>query len=408
MLIKKSIFTKKTKYRMKPTLFVLLVLLSMTGYSQINFERGYFINNNRSKTECLIKNVAWKDNPVDFEYKLAEGSETQVNGIKDVSEFNVGGYKFKRYDLKIERSSNNPNTMDTRRELFWQSEMLFLKVLVEGKATLYQYEDGNLIKYFYSTGDHLAAEQLIFKEYVSNGVIKRNSQFQQQLYTSMKDRIESVKRFENAKYRKDSLVKLFNEYNASGDKDAIDYTTSHNQSNIYLKFTPGIGFSNLGIENSRLQKYNTEFGSKIIYRIGLEIEYIMPFNNRKWSLFIDPNYQSYKNEAPFADSKVNVEYNVIELPTGVRHYFYLNDTSKIFLNAAYVLNFTIGNSQVQFGSQDPLEIERTAHLAFGGGFGYKDFSIEARYNLSRDILQSYMYWPADYTSLNIIAGYRFL
>ena len=48
----------------------------MNCFAQISFEKGYFINNANQKTNCLIKNQDWKDNPTEFEYKLDENSES--------------------------------------------------------------------------------------------------------------------------------------------------------------------------------------------------------------------------------------------------------------------------------------------------------------------------------------------
>ena len=62
---------------MKRILPFLALLAFTASFSQITYQPGYFINNSGSKTECLIKNVAWKDNPVEFDYKLSEGADNQ-------------------------------------------------------------------------------------------------------------------------------------------------------------------------------------------------------------------------------------------------------------------------------------------------------------------------------------------
>ena len=55
---------------MKTNLFLLIAILYQTAsFAQINFEPGYIINNQGVKTECFIRNVAWKNSPVTFDYK---------------------------------------------------------------------------------------------------------------------------------------------------------------------------------------------------------------------------------------------------------------------------------------------------------------------------------------------------
>ncbi len=39
-------------------------------FSQIKYERGYFIDNNDKKTQCFILNDEPKDNPTKIKYKL--------------------------------------------------------------------------------------------------------------------------------------------------------------------------------------------------------------------------------------------------------------------------------------------------------------------------------------------------
>jgi len=54
----------------KKILFVLSVLITSSSFSQINFEKGYFIDNLGAKTDCYIKNIDWNLNPDTFDYKL--------------------------------------------------------------------------------------------------------------------------------------------------------------------------------------------------------------------------------------------------------------------------------------------------------------------------------------------------
>lgn len=393
---------------MKHILALLFVLTSSIAFSQINFEPGYYIDNNGNKTEGLIRNVAWKDSPFEFDFKSSEGAEIKTVNMREAKEFNVSSYRFVRYDLKIERSSNNTNKMDNFREIKWNDETLYLKVLVEGDLALYQYEGTNIVKYFYSTGSHTTAEQLIFKEYIDGTTIKNISQYKQQLYNLMKGAFPSMVKFERLKYQKDHLTDLFREYNEAVSATTTDYTKTQNQGKFALKITPGVGFATLEVANEMIPNSYAKFDNKTTFRLGIELEYIMPFNNNKWSLFADPNYQTYKNEVSMDDYSYTIKYDFIELPLGVRHYMFLNDKSKIFIDAVYVLDFNMAGSQMQFNEQRPLEITKASNYAVGVGFNYERLSIEARHSFAHGILRSYPAWAADFSTTNIIFGYRFL
>lgn len=73
----------------KQLVFILTAILSLNCYSQISFEKGYFVDNNNQKTTCLIKNIDWANNPTEFEYKLSKNNETKKLTIKLVKEFGV-------------------------------------------------------------------------------------------------------------------------------------------------------------------------------------------------------------------------------------------------------------------------------------------------------------------------------
>lgn len=108
-------------------LFLILVLGTTYSYSQIKFEKGYLIDNENHRIECLIKNYDWKNNPVEFDYKLSVQDVLQKGNSFNVREFGIIGIsKFIRVDTKIDRSSEELTTLSTQRNPDWSEERLFL------------------------------------------------------------------------------------------------------------------------------------------------------------------------------------------------------------------------------------------------------------------------------------------
>ena len=174
----------------KEILLLLTAILSLNCYSQISFEKGYFINNNEEKIQCFIKNVDWENNPKDFKYKLLEKSDPKTASIAQIKEFGIYNYsKYIRSNVNIDRSSENVNKLSNSKRPIFQEEELFLKVLVESKASLYQYVDNNLNRFFYNK-DNSNIEQLIFKSYKTTDLDKnnryRNNRYRQQLWVDLK------------------------------------------------------------------------------------------------------------------------------------------------------------------------------------------------------------------------------
>jgi hypothetical protein len=273
-------------------------------------------------------------------------------------------------------------------------------------VTLYQYEDSNFVKYFYSTSDSTKAEQLVYKEYIVDGRVAENNFFRQQLYNLMKDSSAKTSNFEKLKYRKDELVKLFASYNNSSGEKTVNLSEKQNKGSINFKITPGISFSKLSADyNNGYTVTEFTFSRQPAFRIGAELEYIMPFNNNKWSLFIDPNYQYYKTDAAKEGKyTAEIQYTYLEVPVGFRHYMYLNTDSKFFAGAAYIIAVELGDNFMQYNGTI-VKVEKNSSFAVSGGFSYKRYSAELRYALNHGITTQPA-WGSQYNSISIILGYK--
>lgn len=397
-----------------PLLIILTVILSTHCYSQISFEKGYYIDNNEQKIECLIKNIDWKNNPTEFEYKLSEDSEQKKETIQYVKEFGVYNYsKYIRSTVNIDRSSENVEKLSTVRNPIFKEEILFLKVLVEGKSNLYQYEDVNLVRYFYRKDNTDNIEQLIYKSYkISETQIAENIGFKQQLLLNLKCENIKTEDIKNLKYHKDYLVKIFIKYNQCGTSEVINFAEKQKKDLFNLNLRLGLNSSSLAIHNLTnsgdifIGNYgDVDFGNKIGFRIGTEAEFIFPFNKNKWAIIVEPTYQYFKSEKKLSTLNTKADYKSIELPIGVRHYFFINNNSKLFINASYILDFT-NNSTIFYNSNTILEITKSTNLGFGIGYKQNDkYSIELRYLTNRALLQQYESYYSDYKTVSLIFGY---
>lgn len=415
---------------MRKFLFVFFILTYSLTHAQIEFEKGYFINNSGIKTECFIKNLDWRNNPKTFEYKInIQDTKSSIGTTSNVEEFGIDKTsKYKKFDINIERSGNNISELTENKNPVWKEEKLFLKVLVEGDATLFSYTEGNIYKYFFKTNNSLV-EQLIYIKYLNSssengtiGSVSENNQYKQQLFNTLKCSTLSENNFKNTKYEKASLIKLFKEYNACFNPNATNNFEEKTKKNLFsASFTPSINYTTISIKDPNTSNnYSTDLDGKMIFKIGAELEYTLPFNKNTWSLFINPGYQKYKNEKKYPvlfnngwggthkDISVEVEYSSFEIPVGVRRYFFLNQNSKIFINGAYVLNF-FGETKMKFNNGS-LILESTSrhNFAFGVGYKYNDrFSLEVRTNTGAEILSDYMMWSSKYTATGIVLGYKF-
>ncbi len=393
--------------------YTVVLFVYSTINAQITYEPAYFIDNNGNRIDCLIRNLDWKNNPTGFSYKISEDGEVIQASIDLIREFRVKGYaKFQRFEVEIDRSSNSLSDLTNFRQARFNSETLFLKVLVKGDATLYYYEDNNLRRFFYQLKND-NVEQLIYKRYNKQpSEIGENMRFRQQLWNKLKCEGIEQQRVDRIRYNESDLTKFFKTYNICINPE-ISYSEAEKgkfQLNLFIR--PGLNFSNLVIDNNVSGIRDTDFGQNLGYRIGLEVEASLPFNKNKWAVFFEPTFQSYSKES--ATRSINflpantakVKYTSIEIPMGIRHYLYLNGKSKLFLNGALVYDLPLSsNIEFEIGAEE--EINSIANWAFGAGFVYNNkFSFEFRYQTNREVLEDSPFWESEYSGYSFILGYK--
>ncbi|AZA82723.1 tRNA modification GTPase [Chryseobacterium lactis] len=391
------------------------ILAAGMHYAQIKFEKGYFIDNSGTKKEVLIRNLDWKNNPVDFEYKTDNAGSVQKESIKNVQEFAVdGNSKYIRATVMVDRSSENLSMMSEDKAPDFKEETLFLKYIVEGKADLFYYENSNIRKYFYST-EEAQPKQLIYKPYyIDQGSVGYNEDYKKQIADHLKCGITG-QQLQNLNYSAKDLTKIFIKYNECSGNQMVNYENQNTKKSFFhLNVRPGVNFSSFETtHNYSYEPVKTDFGSYTSFRIGLELEYVLPFNKNKWALFLEPTYQYYKGSKEITENAgsyfeykytATTDYKSIEVPMGVRHYFFLNDRSKIFVNAAYVLDFNL-NSSIKFDRTE-LDVTSGNNFVFGAGFKYNDkFSAEVRVGTSRTLLRDYVSIDSNYKTVSLILGY---
>jgi outer membrane protein with beta-barrel domain len=302
------------------------------------------------------------------------------------------------------------------KNAIFSNEQLFLKVLVEGKASLFIYVNGNLKRFFYKTADS-EINQLIHKRYLIKDKIAYNNYFRQQLLSNLESEIITIQDVRHLKYYKKGLLKLFTKYNDDVNSIYSKNKPKQKKDLFNLSIRPGISVNNFKMHNSSSAWKDFEFDQQIDFKFGIETEFILPFNNNKWSIILEPTYQSYKSKKELITNEVsggvlyaNIDYQSIEIPVGFRYYMHLNKNSKIFANISYLFDFNSDSyivlSRENGSTYDSLEIKPSGNIAFGMGYKFKDkYSFEIRYLTTRDLLHEYVNWNADYKALTITFGY---
>lgn len=414
---------------MKNILSLLVFIAFFTSYAQVSFEPGIIIDKAGSATSCLIENKDWFFTPSSVRYKLNENSEIKTITASTVKSFQIGeNVSYIAANIDVNASPTKDLNLDYFPEPTLRTKTIFLKELVSGAALLYQYRENLITQYFYKTADS-DLTPLIYKRYYKQdeddkGIrrIIENEDYKNVLFQNLKCDDISLSDVRSLRYDEKSLKRFFSDYNFCKTGVRNTENTSKSKGKFNLRAKVGAGFNQLDISFSPTG-FDTDLRSidltnETSIRIGAEIEYVLGINKNKWALFFEPSYQSYKSEGVIVSqntvttTQVNAsaDYSVIEFPFGIRHYMYINDTSRLFLNGAFVISNDLSDV-IDYSPDRFLDLEIRTQLTYYFGLGYdfnSTFSIEARYYVPREILGNFISTRGTFNSAGIILGYQFL
>lgn len=376
-----------------------LILIVVQSSAQIHFERAYFIDNEGKKVECWIKNTDWKDNPNSFVYRLSEDGPNLTASIKNVQEFAIHqASKYIRAEVEVDLSSNNLDRLEHEGNPIFHSEQLFLKVLLDGEPSLFQYADGELDIFFYKKmGEPI--RQLIYKKYlVSPTVVGTNMEFQTQLKAFKCEHARPGDQRQLNYYRSE-LLRYLIDYHECRNLPYTIYEAKKKSDLFNLRITSGLSMTSFTFEDI------DAFPQRTDPRLGIDLEVIFPFNKNKWAFFMEPNYQSFLSTNSVRGQITSINYRALDVPIGLRHYFFLNDDLRLTLTAAYVVDLTF-NSAMNRINGFQYELNGGSIMAAGAGVSYKRFSAELRGYQNKDLMTNYLYLSSKMPKLSIIAGWQ--
>ncbi|MEM6516664.1 MAG: hypothetical protein AAF688_10815 [Bacteroidota bacterium] len=315
--------------------------------------------------------------------------------------------------------------MTTQKEPVYERIEAYVKTLVEGQISLYEYYDGKIKKYFYSELGDKKLIPLISKKYLGeNQNINENNTFRNQLYELYDLALTEDSKIKFLKYDKKSLSEFIEENNRlKGFGDSYTYKRVKTKDWFKLHIRPGINISSLKIEEttgSTIER-NFELDSDASLRIGVLGEFTLPFNNNKWSILVETTYQSYSQKSEFLDitpgstiersARASADISSMELAAGIRHYFFLSEKSAIYANVGIHydfwfnqdLNITSENSGFNFDFDD---VRSNFNGFVGVGYKYDKFALEINLQTNQELTSNNLSFATKFSTLSFIASYN--
>jgi hypothetical protein len=395
----------------------LIFLVAFTASAQVNFVPGYFVTSDGQRTDCqiLVKAEDWRDNPRTFEYRANETVESRAADLSNIVELGFStGEVFRLIRVDMDRSPDEVSKLKEGRSPEFKSEVLFLRILISGKGTLYQYDEGNLHRFFYGV-DKGDVKQLVYKRYMTpNHTVNRldpkygllevtaNEDYKQQLLNELKCKDIDRKDVERLSYSADRLKDFFVKYNECQGAAVATYEKNVRKAwPMHLTIRAGFAQNALSIKNVTIGGGNTtDISGMSTFRVGLEVEGVLPFGEGNWAIPAELSYMPISGQIP--QGTVKVEGSTIDILFGLRRYFPVGEKGKLYLTGGGVLanpNATITVVSNLFGMSSTLT------MYFAGGFKTDRYSVEFNYNMPRRVLDTGTY-EGKFTGYSINLGYR--
>lgn len=379
--------------------FLLVFIFYSMGHTQALFEQGYLVNLSGDSIPCLIKNQDLKKNPQRFEYKLTGESPVQTGDPHNTRAFGIGReVKFIMQEVDVDASSDEIEDLDLERAPRFSREKVFLRVLLEGKGSLYELDRRHNVRYYIMNGQGLI-EPLVYKAFQVPGKgVAYNFTYRSQLNREMACG-SSAKSIQDLKYERTSLVKYVKDYNVCAGGGFVEYEKQARPLKFSARVFTGINFYSALINHRKDPKTGLN--------VGAELEAILPVNKSKLSVFIAPAYQSFRSDpVEFSLVTAHLELSGLEVPLGFRYYSYLSPKNSLFLEGMFVYDLSFTNA-IKFKEITVNENQDAFVYAFGAGFRSSRFTVQGRWYQTRKFT-SVQLIPGQlgFEKISVFLGYR--
>ena len=403
----------------------LFLLVGLKTFAQIIFKKGYFIDKNNQRVECLIKNESWDVNNGSFEYKLVENQDAIIKEFESVEEISIYNIvKYKRFTVDIDVNvTNDIKNLSVNRKVDLTSVSLLLKILIEGDDnSLFKHKASNFTYFFYLNKNVSTPKQLIHKKYLVNNksaTIREYNPYKQVLAKEFSCDNRSIRNLERLNYNETALKRFFTKYITCSNENYTILDEFKQTKRLFFKIKAGVSSANIIVDKPAFDvfdfSYQIDFGSKIIPVFGIEIEYFLPTKGNKWSLYTDPKIRTYRAEKNVITSRngnpenVEIAYRSVEIPFNIRYYMYLNSDSKLSINLGGMIESDL-NSNIEFEAvrgpvfDDFKKIDTRLTPVFGIGYHLDKYNIELKYS-DRNIFNESPIFTTGYSNIELAFSY---
>jgi hypothetical protein len=381
------------------------VLNIISASSKDLFTPGTIFLQNGDSINGLIEDKDWSVNPKSIAFKARPSGEVRNYTPLEIQSFRINGRsRYTSYMGPLDRSSMKLDELDYSVALPASLDTIFLRVLVEGEATLLYCNDSYDRKHFLIQKDDSVTE-LHYKKYLKT-VSGKTITAELETYKIQVTRILSdCEEFSNEimtlhlSFSMSDLMNAVLRYNKC--KKKITYVAPIQKIHVAPVILAGVSTSRLTFKT--LEEFSA--GPQTGFTGGVGINFILPRNHRRFILYTELFFRSFKAEYETAGTLDLVYLNI----PAVGKYEAIQGKTTLTVGGGFVFCTAV---KYDFSNSKPYYFNDVYRRIFSPGLiglvglRYKGLELEIRGEYSQGVSQ----WEnatSHFTSGYAVIGYRF-
>ncbi|MBL7806518.1 MAG: hypothetical protein JNN28_01815 [Saprospiraceae bacterium] len=357
---------------------LLLSFFCLTLSAQSKLTPAQWTNPNGVKSDILISFGQWEITPNVIKYKTSDTAPEQTLAPSQVSMLRVLAQTEERYigrETPVAEFSRSPSA---NYSINRTNKSIFLQTLVEGRLSLYKYQDENRIVHFFIQMD-TSWEELIFHTYFVDSdqkIIRQHTKYQTSLLRATLDCPSLADRIRQSVPGERSFVDIITSYNTTPCPGILTFK----QTKIKGKLRIGLRLGGAVTYNQTAFDYSRPYSGQHTFlqpKVALGFQYILPRRNGSRSVLLEFLYdkQAYETQAPVP---TRITQNYFQTSLSVRRRFGVK-AIKPFLNAGLVFGIPTGTARRTYGWPLDYSPASQSGMSIGAGLLRMHWELETRF-----------------------------
>ncbi|MCC7466089.1 MAG: hypothetical protein IT261_07465 [Saprospiraceae bacterium] len=363
---------------MKTTLTLLLTFLSLSSFAQQRFTPATWIQPDGTAKDILIRFGQWETAPTSITYKINESAPEQELFPSQVRALHVKSQSEERYigrETQVAVFSKDPSATNAVNRI---PKSIFLRTLVEGDLSLFQYRDEDRIAHYFIQTD-TSWEELIYHTYYADWeqkITRPHTRYQTSLLRATFDCPALAEKIRTQPPGEHAFRQIVMAYHKSPCTGALVFKETRAKGKLRFGLRAGgaFNFNQTGFEYAVPYSGNHTFWQP---RLFAGFQYFLPRRNYTRSVMLEASYdqQAYETTDPVP---TRITQNYIQAHLSVRRYYTTGEVHP-FINGGLVFGAPTESANLSRGWPRDYSPSFQFGISAGAGLRKSRWELETRW-----------------------------